>query len=385
MITNSTFKNTLFKIALTLLFALSPFGLLTAQEAANTSQEQAIQLAKDSITRIERERLKTKIQHINRLFRKKEISLRVADSLKLEAAETHAKQIQKKYEVIAEQAALLHENPLHKAPNPLKEYLNANVPFHQLPNNEYDLDTVLWRFDKYHYKHRFTNKRNKRFHRTSSDLVLGIGLNNTYAEAIPIEESNYQYLGSRFFELGWSWTSMIFRHSDFLRIRYGASLQFNGLKPTDNRYFVLQNATVQLKPFSQPLAKSKLNITNLIFPVHLEFGNRYSSRTRTWNDNETNVRYTVSHRYSDPIIFGFGAYGGFNLKATQKLKYELDGKRKKEKRNDNLNITQLLYGLSAYIAFNEVALYAKYELTPLFKDPLFQEQNIALGVRFDIR
>jgi hypothetical protein len=44
--------------------------------------------------------------------------------------------------------------------------------------------------------------------------------------------------GSRFFEIGLAWRTRVFENSNWLRVKYGFSFQFNGLKPTDNRYFV---------------------------------------------------------------------------------------------------------------------------------------------------
>merc|ERR1712070_85077 len=109
---------------------------------------------------------------------------------------------------------------------------------------------------------------------SSSDLVLAIGLNNTLSKQNSIEDSPYQYLESRFFELGWAWTNKIFLNSDFFRFKYGFSIQYNGLKPTGNRFFVNEGSVVKLVAFESPLKKSKFAMTNLVMPIQFEFGSK---------------------------------------------------------------------------------------------------------------
>ena len=43
-----------------------------------------------------------------------------------------------------------------------------------------------------------------------------------------------------------------------------------------------------------------------------------------------------------------------------------------------------MFGLSGYIAFDDTAIYVKYDLSPIFKDQAIEQNNISLGVRFDM-
>ena len=52
----------------------------------------------------------------------------------------------------------------------------------------------------------------------------------------------------------------------------------------------------------------------------------------------------------------------------QKLKYKKDGKDVKDKLKGGYNTTDLVYGLSGYVTFGNVGIYAKYDLSPIFKD-----------------
>ena len=129
-----------------------------------------------------------------------------------------------------------------------------------------------------------------------------------------------------------------------------------------------------LEEFPTRLKKAKFRTTNLIFPVHLEFGPSKKI------ERETYFRYSTRNQFK----VGLGAYGGFNIATLQKLKYELDGRDVKDKLKGGLNTTDLVYGLSGYIAFDDVALYVKYDLSPIFKDQSIDQNNISLGLRWDL-
>ena len=43
-----------------------------------------------------------------------------------------------------------------------------------------------------------------------------------------------------------------------------------------------------------------------------------------------------------------------------------------------------LHGVSGYMGFDGVLLYLKYDLNPIFKDAEVKQNNISLGLRFDI-
>jgi hypothetical protein len=112
----------------------------------------------------------------------------------------------------------------------------------------------------------------------------------------------------------------------------------------------------------------------LVFPVHFEFGP--SKRI----DKDTYFRYSTDNQFK----IGIGGYAGFNIGTRQKLKYELDGERIKEKQKRDFNTSNVVYGLSGYIAFGDTALYVKYDLSPIFKDQVIDQNNISIGVRFDM-
>ena len=68
----------------------------------------------------------------------------------------------------------------------------------------------------------------------------------------------------------------------------------------------------------------------------------------------------------------------------QILKYDLDGHDVTVKEKGGFNTNDFIYGVSTYIGYKATSLYLKYDLNPLFKDNAVKQNNISLGVRFDL-
>lgn len=339
--------------------------LINAQDSipkVNKEKIETLKEFKEQINKEEREFLKVEVEAINMRLEKGEITNTEAEALKQEVAKKRALNIENRIAIINNKIALLERNE----------------EGYQTQNDE-DLSKigVIIGGEEGSFagvKINSKNKPKKYDKRTTSDLVLAFGLNNAIIEGESLDDSPYKFGGSRFFEIGWAWKTRVFKNSNFLRLKYGYSLQINGLKPKDNMYFVKQDNLTALEEFPYDLKKSKLSITNLVFPVHFEIGPSKKI------EKDTYFRYSTDKQFK----LGFGGYAGFNIGTRQKLKYELDGERIKEKQKRGLNTTDLVYGLSSYIAFGNTALYVKYDLSPIFKDQLIDQNNISIGVRFDM-
>jgi hypothetical protein len=180
--------------------------------------------------------------------------------------------------------------------------------------------------------------------------------------------------GSRFAEIGWAWKTRVFDNSNWLRLKYGFSFQFNGLKPTDNRFFVDTGDQTELQTFDLDLDKSKFRVDNLVFPVHFEIGP--SNKI----EKEEYFRYNTRNK----IKIGLGGYAGLRLATRQKLIFNDGGEQVKQKLKAALNVNDFVYGLSGYLGWRGTALYVKYDLNPIFKDNTNKINNISLGLRFDM-
>ena len=340
---------------------------ITAQDTIPNSNNQekihVLEGIKETIKEEERNYLKVEVEAINARLDKGELSGEEAQILKKEAAKKRALNIENRIAIINNKIALLERN---------QEGYDSSVDSENLSKVGVSIGSDEGSFVGINIKGK--NKPRKYDRRTSSDLVLAFGLNNAIIDGESFDDSPYKVGGSRFFEIGWAWKTRVFKNTNFLRLKHGVSIQINGLKPTDNQYFVQQDDITTLEEFPENLNKSKLSITNLVVPVHFEFGP--SKRI----DKENYFRYSTENQFK----IGLGGYAGFNIGTRQKLKYKLDGERVKEKQKRGFNTTNLVYGLSGYLAWGDTALYVKYDLSPIFKDQLVDQNNISIGVRFDM-
>lgn len=334
----------------------------TIQNVNNKDKIETLKEIKARIKNEEREFLKVEVEAINMRLEKGELSNEEANILKKEVAKKRALNIENRITIINNKIALLKRNEAGYKTNEDEE----------LSKIGFTLDGDVVSFAGIKIKNK--NKPKKYDVRTSSDFVLAFGLNNAIVEGENLDDSPYKFGGSRFLELGWAWKTRVFKNTNFLRFKYGYSFQINGLKPDDNKYFIQQDNQTLLQEFPEDLKKSKLTITNLVFPVHFEFGP--SKKV----DKDTYFRYSTRNQFK----IGLGGYGGFNIGTRQKLKYDLNGERIKDKQKRGFNTSNLVYGLSGYIAFDNVALYVKYDLSPIFKNQTVDQNNISLGLRFDV-
>ncbi|WP_026837635.1 hypothetical protein [Gillisia sp. JM1] len=220
----------------------------------------------------------------------------------------------------------------------------------------------------------FGNDKSQTFDkRTSSGLVLAVGLNNAISKDQSLNNSDFKVAGSRFFELGWAWKTRVFDDSNWLRLKYGVSLQFNGLKPTEDRIINIdEGGLLEFVDSNSGLEKSKFKMNNLVFPLHFEFGPSKKIEKSDYFRYSTNRKFKI----------GLGGYAGVALSRSQKLKYSEQNTAQLDRGDFNTN--NFVYGLSSYISLGSVALYAKYDLNPIFKDPNIELRNISFGLRFDI-
>jgi hypothetical protein len=208
--------------------------------------------------------------------------------------------------------------------------------------------------------------------RTTSQFVLAFGANNLVTNKA-VANSDFYYWQSSFYEWGLSFNSRIIPNHNLLHFKYGLSLMYNDLKPTDNRLFVDNGSQTILETNPLPQEDSRFRNVNLVVPLHLEFD---FTKTKV-KDGKT---YFKSH---DSFRLGIGGYIGANIKSKQKTNYDLNGYNSREIKKGDFNTNEFIYGVSTYIGYKSTSLYLKYDLNPLFKDNVVKQNNVSLGVRFD--
>ena len=352
------------------MYLLGLVTLLMIQNlSAQEEYENKIEILKEQkakITQQEKEALKYEVENINQRLQDGNLTEEEANLLKQKAAEKRALNIENRIAIVDNQINLLERNQgkmlvLMELDTLTGQGIRLGVDINGKP-------AILFKTNN--WKREIVYDR-----RTYSDFVMAVGLNNAIVEGQSLNDSPYKIGGSRFFEMGWQWRTRLFKNSNFVRLNYGFSFQFNGLKPKDNQYFVaLDNGQTELQEFEFDLNKSKFRMDNLVFPIHFEFG---PSKLKT---TEETMRYSLRNQFR----LGLGGYAGFNMGTRQKLKYDRNGDNVNDKLKRGYNTNDLVYGLSAYAGVDGVLLYVKYDLNPIFKNAAVDQRNVSLGLRFDL-
>lgn len=345
------------KVTFYILFILFSFNVAPIQGQEETPAQKVEQLEKqkEKIIAEEKAALKKEVERINLRLENKEIDWEQAEKLKSDAAKKHASNIRNRVAIIDNQIALLKRG-------------NDESDWDSDWDNDNDND---WDDDDDQDDEWFNKSR---YSRTSTNLILAVGFNNALAEDQSVNDSDFKAAGSRFFEIGLAWRTRVFEKTNFLRLIYGFSFQFNGLKPTENRYFVENEDLTELEEYPLELDKSKFRVDNLVFPVHFEFGPSKKIET------DRSVWFSTKDRFK----IGLGGYAGVNIGERQKLKFTQDGEDVKQKLKGDYNTNDFVYGLSGYLGWGGTSLYAKYDLNPIFQDPNPELHNISVGLRFDL-
>ena len=203
-------------------------------------------------------------------------------------------------------------------------------------------------------------------------MVFAAGLNNLVTDG-KVADSDYRFLGSHFYEWGVTYNTRIAKNNNLLHAKYGLSVMYNNIRPTDNRSFVVDGDQTNLVVNPIDLKDSRFRNVYLVAPVHLEFD--FSGKKI--KDGKTYFKTHESFR------FGIGGYAGINLKSKQIIKYEDNDLKATERVRGDFNTNNFIYGLSTYIGYKATSLYLKYDLNPLFKDNAVKQNNVSLGLRFD--
>lgn len=320
-------------------------------ETNQTFEDRAKEIANkiESITKEEKEALKLEIEGVNIQLENGSLSNAQADDKKLQLAESRAKSIE--FRVAAAKKEL---------EDLIQQKVDGKIAEKE-PKKTYGIT-----FD--HKKYDGQSEK-----RTTSQFVFAFGLNNLVTDKA-LAHSDYRYWGSHFYEWGLTWNTRLMKEDNLLHLKYGASLMYNNLRPTDNRSFADTGKQTVLVTNATHLEDSRFRNVYIAVPIHLEFD---FSKTEIKDDKKI-------FRSHNGFRFGIGGYVGGNIKSKQILEYERDGHDVKDREKGDYNITDFIYGASAYVGYKEISLYAKYDLSPLFKNNSVDQNNISYGIRFDL-
>ncbi|MDI1257170.1 MAG: hypothetical protein PSV16_13835 [Flavobacterium sp.] len=305
----------------------------------------------EAVTKQEKATLKTEVDAVNKELEAGTITDKQADDKKLQLAEMRAKNIETK---VNEYETELRDLVQQKVDGKLKDDGSKTFTFHWSSKN----DSI---------------RRHKGEPRTTSQFVFAFGANNLATDG-KIAGSDYRYAGSHFYEWGTTWNTRIMKNDNLLHAKYGISVMYNNLRPTDNRYFVDNGSETSLETSPINLKDSRFRNVYIVVPLHLEFD---FSGSKTIDGKK-------AFKSHEGFRLGVGGYAGLNVKSKQILRYNDDGYKTKSVTKGNFNVNDFIYGVSAYVGYGETSLYVKYDLNPLFKNNAVDQNNISLGVRFDL-
>ncbi|GLB51144.1 hypothetical protein NBRC110019_01830 [Neptunitalea chrysea] len=325
------------------------------------SEIEKLKKFKDVVVFQEKEKLKEEVKKIEERLAKGELTKEEAEDLKTEAARTAAKNIENRTAILDNKIALAERGENFNERRDLRSTVLIGSKGIELDNEMYTDSTTYRRRIKY-------DKR------TYGSVTVAVGINNAVIEGKGIDGSPYQVGGSKFFEIGYMWNTRLFNNSNAVRFRYGLSLQYNGLRTNSGKYFVEYGDQTILEEFPYDLKKAKLRMDNIVAPVFFEFGpSKKVERDRYF-------RYYNSRMFK----IGIGGYAGLNYSTRQKLKYKKDGDKSKDKLKTDYNTNNFIYGVAAYVGIGDASLYVKYDLNPIFHNAETKQNNVSLGIRWDL-
>ena len=185
---------------------------ISAQENQKTTNDNdALEQKKEEVILEEKEALKNEVVDINTRFNKGEITSEEADKLKEDASEIHALNIENKIAIIENEAALAA-----RASSTNQEKDTITDPYKGISRVEikvFDDEDPLVDLN--------FGQQKKYDKRTHSNLLVAFGFNNAIIEGQSFDKSPYKMGKSKFFEMGWTWTTRVLEKSNAIRFRYG--------------------------------------------------------------------------------------------------------------------------------------------------------------------
>ncbi|MGJ8743109.1 hypothetical protein [Polaribacter sp.] len=345
-----------------------------AQSQEKTFENEVRKISKriENITKQQKDSLKLKVLAIDARLEQGEILETKADSLKKKVAVYHARRIEL---LVSQQERLLQLLVQDKtngkiASAPEEEINNDEINTFSIGNNTFKLTLNGTENDK---NKNISVRRNRK---TTSQIVFAMGVNNVLNdhELNSLNNSNYKFWQSHFYELGWTWKTRLTKQPSQIYFKYGVSFLWNNLRLKENKYHVKNGTLTEINTFPNPLSESRLRHVQMNFPIHLEWD---FSKNKTYKDG------TKRDRTNKSVRLGIGGFVGFKLGTRQYLEYnDANDVKVEEVQKDNFNMNTFNYGLSTYIGYRSTSFYVKYDLNPLFKNT--ETRNISLGIRLDL-
>ncbi|QNM86916.1 hypothetical protein H9W90_07340 [Polaribacter pectinis] len=361
-----------------LILVLFSTTIVLSQEKTFEKEVNKISKRIERITKNQKDSLKVKVIEIDKRLAKGEISKTTATTLKKEVAAYHARRIEI---LVGEQERLLQLLVQDKTNGKIASSEEFETDD---DTNTFTIGNKTFRFKvdeekenerEQKRKERWKTK-NKKSRSTTSQFVFAMGVNNVLNDndLSSLDNSEYQFWRSRFYELGFTWKTRFSKEPSQLYFKYGVSFLWNNLRLEDNRIHVKNGDITEIQTFNNQLSESRLRHVQMNFPLHLEWD---LSKNKTYKDG------FKRDRTNESVRLGVGGFVGFKLGTRQYLEYkDANNVDVKEVQKDNFNMNTINYGVSAYLGYRSTSFYVKYDLNPLFQNT--ETRNISMGIRLDL-
>jgi hypothetical protein len=215
------------------------------------------------------------------------------------------------------------------------------------------------------------DRRDKEMVMTNTALMVAFGFNQAVGNGNGIGD-DYRFWGSGMIDAGLEFSTRLSKESDLLRFTYGLSIKLNSLRINDSRAFQTFDNVTRLENTSFPVDKSRFFQTGLHLPLHLEIGKR-----------GVNTHRDGIKRASDGSAFvvGLGGYLGYTISSAQSFEYEREGRDVTQTIENDFEINNFNYGLSAYLGYEDAQLFVTYGLNEIFKDSPVEQSYLSFGIR----
>lgn len=342
---------------LTLYLAALCFLLASKMLGQETFEKQAKAIANriEKITKEEKNALKEEVEAVN---------------LQLQAGTITQEKADEKKKILAEARAITIESRVAKEQEQLNELIQLKVDG-KIKEDSVRASVKIYFDNNFDFRNK---KKERKFgeKRTTSQFVFATGLNNLMVDGV-YQDNDFKFIGSHFYEWGTTYNTRILKDHNLLHLKYGLSVMYNNLRPTENRVFAVNGDQTNLVTHPNNLKESRFRNVYLVIPMHLEFDFSGSSM----NEDKRQFRTHKSLR------LGIGGYAGINVKSKQKLEYRENEDKISVKNKSDFNTNNFIYGVSTYLGYKTTSLYVKYDLNPLFKNNPVDQHNISMGLRFD--
>lgn len=338
-------------IVLLAVFAIGTFFCANAQQVEKdsmpTSSEQKIaelKSKKEDVRESEKDKLKKRVEAIQERLEEEEISKEKADSLKRQAAEKSARNIEDQLDLIDLNIALVRRN--QDSTDVKRDYINigqlltkAKIPIDSVP----DLTRVYF------------------------GLGLGMAGLNTSGNTNP-------YKGIFAGGVQFHFNTVLSRKDPHWRLNYGMNAAIEGFSLKDDQILIDENDKTVLKKMPESLSYSRFYTTQVLFPVHIEFGGAPIAY------GDKSAYYAIKDHWRG----GIGGFFGFKTISTQSFKYKDQGKFMEVTHHRSFNTHNFQYGLGGYVAWRGYKLFVRYHLNKMFKDAEVNGNAFMVGMAFSL-